>query len=166
MNTLEIDEFAKNNKFVRVFYGGTFAADRLPKLKISNLPKSYIINTCIAARDDDPICHWVGVFISKKGVDYFDSGGTDSYRTNKHIKKFILNQGKPVNFSIQQIQSMTSEKCGLFTLLFVYAKSININLKSFLKVFTEDNLEKNDEIVEKLFSCAFLRNNGKKCFKR
>lgn len=157
MNTIQIDEFAKNNPVTKTIYGGCFAADELPQQKIpsNKLPIGIVVNLCVSNRSDDS-CHWVFIHVDKESVEYFDSGGSDSYKINSHVKKFVLRQKKKVVSSNVQIQSYVSDYCGMFVLTRLYAKALNINLNKYLSAFKRTNLERNDPIVTKLFRCAFV----------
>lgn len=169
MNTLQIDHYGYNNPYTKKVYSGCYAADLLPKTKIErkNLPQAFIVNLCDSSRSDD-FCHWVALFISKdRTIEYFDSGGTNSFSSNKHLNRFILRQKpKTILYTNKRIQSYTSSHCGIFCLLFLYAKSVGVSMKKFLGIFkTKTDLQRNDEIGNKLFYCAFTQQNPN-CIKK
>lgn len=167
MDTLQINRFAEENKNTNKTYGGCFASDKLPKTKIpiKFLPYGIILNLCEANRSDE-FCHWTAIWITKNVVEYFDSGGTDSFESNRHIKYFIELQEKKLHYNTKQVQSFSSDRCGIFVLLFLYARNVNISFTTFLNVFKQENLNLNDDIADRLFKCSYLKNASKSCFKR
>lgn len=169
MDTNEIDRLALLNPLTRKIFKGCVACDELPRKKILKkfLPQSYIINLC-ARNNSHDYCHWVSLYISDvENIEYFDSAGMDSHMSNLFIRKFINKQNpKRIQFNKIQVQSNDSINCGIFSLVFLYAKAINIDFKRFVRLFKDKQLEQNDKIVENLFSCAFdnYQNVGK-CFR-
>lgn len=104
------------------------------------------------------------LFHSMDCVEMFDSGGEESFSSTPDITNFLRTQEKRVICNKSQLQSITSDRCGVFVLCFVYAKAVNVEYNDFLKVFSRVNLYLNDEIVDKLFKCSFLSSLGKLCF--
>lgn len=172
MNTLEIENYAKSNPIMRKSFLGCFPCNALPRKKIpsSILPVGCVVNLCDSSRVNDATCHWVGVWIGKnKNFEYFDSGGggkETSFKQNRYIKKFISHQNTnlrllKVTMNNAQIQSYTSNRCGKFVLCYLYAKSLDISMASYVRVFrTKSLLERNDVIVDSLFECAFNNHNN------
>lgn len=172
MNTLEIEAYGKSNAILCKSFLGCFPCNALPRKKIptSILPVGCVVNLCDSSRTNDATCHWVGVWIGKnKDFEYFDSGGggkETSFRQNAYIKRFISHQNTnskilKVTMSNSQIQSYTSNRCGKFVLCYLYAKSLNISMRTYVHVFRRKSLlERNDAIVDSLFDCAFNNNNN------
>lgn len=161
MDTNQINFFANENDFTKKLYRGCFPVDSLPKEKLQHLPMLLCVNLCEKSIID-PECHWIGLCIDDVNeIQYFDSAGVASYKSNKHLKNFIALQEKRVVFNNTQIQSETSDKCGVFVLCFLYSRAVKIKYVEFLKTFDLIDLNMNDEIVSKMFKCVFLK---KKCF--
>lgn len=156
MNTDEINRFSEENKFISPYYGGCLASDLLPKQKITDLPKLFVINLC-PHQIQSELCHWTAVHIKRDKIEYFDSGGTASFKKNKPLREFLKRQKKPIIFNTIQIQSETSISCGLFCLVFLYTSAIKIKFEKYLKFFDSNNLNENDYVIAKLFNCVFLR---------
>lgn len=166
MDNLQIDSIALANPCTNKIYEACIPCNQLPlrRFKKSELPRFFIINLCDSSRSDET-CHWVSLFLNSNRIEFFDSAGVDSFRTNKYIYRFVKRQKqREIIFNQRQIQSYSSNYCGLFCLVFLYAKAINLRLSHFVKVFKPD-LVSNDEIVKKLFTCAFLKhqNDNKNC---
>lgn len=158
MNTFEIDNFATRNQILSKYYIGCFAADELPMRTIpkKDLPCAMVVNLCNSSINS-MLCHWTGIYLSKNNtISYFDSSSLPSHKTNKYIKKFIsLQRRKKVEINNQQTQSFESILCGKFVLCFLYFKAKKKSMKTYIKFFSKNNLRKNDEIVEKIFSNVF-----------
>ena len=168
MNTIEIDELAKLNPQTRKIFKVCMACNELPKTKILKkyLPQAYIINLCESSVTHE-FCHWVVLYISdKRNIEYFDSAGIESHMKNIYLRKFINRQNpNRITFNKRQVQANDSNRCGIFCLVFLYAKSINIDFNRFSKIFKSQQLERNDKIVDNLFNCAFRNyQNVGKCF--
>ena len=138
MDTNEIDRLlAKEKNFV-----GTFALDKLPQKKIK-VPASFIINNDVSSKKGD---HWVSLLITKNQAFYFDSFGLPII--DKQILRFLSRQKfKKVTYSNKCIQSIYSDKCGLFCILFIKIVKNKKKFKNFLKMFSDKSLNVNDQLV-------------------
>ena len=121
----------KNN----VNYIGTFSKDNVPLLKNN---QSTIINL---QDSDQPGSHWVSYKKIGNKIFYFDSYGvgfiSDIITKQYPNHKFICN--------IYRIQSMDSNQCGRFCILFVKADIKNENdYNNFLLKFEKSNFLRND----------------------
>lgn len=154
MNTKEIERFALSNEHVRKIFCGVHAVNRLPKRKITK-PCFFVINNCNENIVSD-FCHWIGVAVSDKKVFFFDTSGTLSYKQNPYFLRFIKLQQRPVESLNYPIQSLLSDFCGIFVLVFGYSFSIGLSFSSFIKLFDKKNLVLNDEIVYRLFKFMYL----------
>ena len=131
MSNLKIDEMLKNN----VNYIGTSSKDNVPILKNN---QSAIINL----QDSNlPGSHWVSYCKRNDKIFYFDSYGvafiSDIIKNQYPKHKFICN--------IYRVQSIDSNQCGRFSILFVKSdiKSEN-DYNNFLLKFEKNNFLKND----------------------
>lgn len=128
MNTDQINTFGRTNRFTKKIFVKCCAVDLLPvdKISVKSLPCVYIVNLCNSnVRSDD--CHWIAIYIGRERLEIFDSGGIISHMTNSHIvKSFVDRQSKRVFINTKQIQSMSSDRCGVLTLDFLYARAINV----------------------------------------
>ena len=72
MDTREISDILKRDRFTKHHFRGVFACDQLPKQYMPR-PSALVINTDPA---DKPGQHWVAIYITRDGVgEYFDSYG-------------------------------------------------------------------------------------------
>ena len=141
MSDLKIDEILRHNKN----YIGTFSKDNVPVLKNN---QSTIINLENRFRNGS---HWTSYKRIVDRIFYFDSYGV------AYIPDIIKNQYPKHKFicNIYRIQSMDSNQCGRFCILFVKAENIFIikniiiiknenDYNNFLLQFEENNFLKND----------------------
>lgn len=122
-----------------LFHTEVYAADEIPQLITE--PSVFIVNTDIRGK---PGTHWVCFFIPKiEKIEFFDSYGFHPF-INAHLefltdKKWICNE--------KEMQSLTSNVCGQYCLLYAACRMNGYSTKDFQSVFTKD-LYKNDAIVE------------------
>ena len=131
MSNLKIDEILKNNEN----YIGAFSKDNVPILKNN---ESAIINLQNSDRNGS---HWVSYKRIGNKIFYFDSYAVsfipDIIKNQYPNHKFICN--------IYRIQSMDSNQCGRFCILFVRGNIKNENdYSNYLLQFEKNNFLKND----------------------
>ena len=129
MSNLKIDKILQHDKN----YVGTYSKDNVPILKNNQS----IINLQNSDRNGS---HWVGYCKRNDKIFYFDSYGV------AYIPDIIKNQYPKHKFicNIYRIQSMDSNQCGRFCILFVKADIKNENdYNNFLLQFEKNNYEKN-----------------------
>ena len=132
MSNLNIDEILQHDKN----YIGTYSKDNVPILKNN---QSTIVNL------DDSLgkgSHWISYKKINDELFYFDSYGV------AYIPDIIKNQYPKHIFicNIYRIQSMDSNQCGRFCILFVKADIKNENdYNNFLLQFEKYNFLKNDK---------------------
>lgn len=151
MNTLEINKYGKQ---LKGFYGGCMGADMLCKQRLRKRSIGYSINLCDSSVYSDE-CHWVSLIVKVGCIEYFDSSGQSSHITNRHIRKFISRVGRKVIFNKTPIQSLESELCGKFVLCHLFTSLNGVAMRKYTNIFDKKNLNRNDLIVNKLFSCFY-----------
>ena len=131
MSNLKIDEILKHDKN----YIGTYSKDNCPVLKNNQ-------STIINLQDSDKKgSHWVSYKKIGNKMFYFDSYGVaytpDIIKNQYANHKFICN--------IYRIQSMDSNQCGRFCILFVRGNIKNENdFNNISLKFEKNNFLKND----------------------
>ena len=131
MSNLKIDEILKHDKE----YIGTYSKDNVHVLKNN---QSTIINLQDSNKNGS---HWVSYKKIGNKIFYFDSYGVayvpDIIKKQYSKHKFICN--------IYRIQSIDSNQCGRFCILFVKSNIKNENdYNNFLLQFEKNNFLKND----------------------
>lgn len=152
MNTVDIIQCLKKiarNKFKY----GVFASDRLPV----NIKKPALI---VANTDPSqkPGTHWVAFYLPKRGkCEYFDSYGRAPL--NKNFVKFLQSHHQKFDFNRMRLQSDFSTLCGQYCCVYLYSKSKNTSLRTFLNKFEKNKQIYNDEKIERLFKKYFKTSN-------
>ena len=114
-------------------YIGTFSKNIVPILKNN---ESSIVNL---ANSFDKGTHWIAMKFINNKLFYFDSYGIE------FIPDIIKKQYDKIIINIYRIQSINSNECGKFYLLFIKANIQNeSDYIKFLLQFHKNNFEKND----------------------
>jgi hypothetical protein len=143
MNTKQIDEIFKKYSYTRKIYKGTRAFDELPK-KIMK-PSAYIINTETRDKDGE---HWIAIYYNNYGnVEFFDSFGLGPAFYG--LEDFLLKTSNKCFYNTFALQSLNSEYCGYYCVLFVLFKSKKKSFLNFLNHFDQDTFI-NDKNIKKL----------------
>ena len=133
----EIHEYYQN----KPKFNGVDSKDNLPN-KIKD--EAYIINL---DEYSDIGTHWVGLYLKKNDVNYFDSFGVE--HVPKEIIKFIGN--KNIKTNIFRIQAYDSKMCGYFCIGFINFMFKGKTLTDYTNLFSPDNFLKNDDIALNYF---------------
>lgn len=162
MNTLELEKFARNDKFISRHFRGVFPSDKLPNDFKDN--ECLICNICPSQINGIAsyfMCHWVCLLLDTRKINYYCSSGKQSFLLSQPLKEFLekfLVRGYKLEYNSQPIQSEKSSMCGQFVISFLAIKyRTNISIKQFNKIFYKKQLIKNDKIIEKVFNELFLK---------
>lgn len=161
MNTIQLDECLRKNKFTKKIFQGVYAADKIPHRKIIK-EVFYVINTQNSFNQGE---HWLGVYITPRIVELFDSGGRH-FKQHYYISQLLkYHSHKKFLYNKKSIQGLDSDLCGEFVCLFGLAKSKKITTKKFTTFFNARNLNDNNYLVlglfKKYFSCSKIVCNNK-----
>lgn len=147
MNSNEINKIVKELK-IEPFLG-VYAADELIEIEVYKRGV-LICNTNPSNQIGE---HWIALCLSKSIIIYYDSLNTNFYKSNfiqlfleKHNKNFLRN-----NF---QIQTLTSERCGIHSIVFCQVlsqKSDKRTFLHFLKSFASLKLPKRESLSLQYF---------------
>jgi len=159
MNTLQIDECLKQNKFTQKIYRGTFPCDKIPRLEIEG-PTLFVANLSDSFHEGS---HWIGIYLDSKRIELFDTGGRSLINHHRHLADFRkFHSNKKFVCNSRRVQGLASDLCGEFVCLFALAKSKHVTTRKFIGLFTSAaatnhhlNLEYNDFIVLDLFKAHF-----------
>ena len=135
MNTLDINRFLKGTKN---FYG-TVCRDELPQVK--KRPISIIANTDPCSK---PGQHWIVILLNKNGTgNYFYSFGFPPLHQD-FISYMDVNCPKGWIFNHKTLQSIESNTCGLYCILYIKFGKTKMN-----KIFGKD-VNVNDLIIKSI----------------
>jgi hypothetical protein len=142
MNNIQIENILKNDQFTQKYFIGVFARNNLPKN--FSYPSAFIFNTVVKSGKG---MHWLSIIFTKdKKCQFFDSLGfaPSFYGLENYIKK----RSTSLSFNKHPIQSLNSNYCGIYALLFILILSRGQTFSKFLGSF-DLNTEKNDLIIKK-----------------
>ncbi len=117
MNTEQLSKLIRNFKCLNETLIDITAINVLPTVSIRPFPQLYIINT---DPFPNPGKHWVCVvFYNASKADYFASLGKHPEAYSRNLKRFIIENSKnKCTFIPKQIQSNSSDICGLYVVCF------------------------------------------------
>lgn len=140
MNTIEINKQMQFEKYFK----GTFPKNLLP-IKKYKKPICFIINTDPSHKRGQ---HWVALYIDDNEAEYLDSYGikTICCEIQKLLRK---NKIKQLKYNKYHLQSITSDVCGAYCILYLKMRCNSFSFKNFLKLFSS-NHTKNDLIVKNI----------------
>ena len=141
MNTFEIFNEIKK---LDCFYG-IFPMDKLNRI-YKKRPIGIIINL---DPSDMPGSHWTALYISSDNIAfYLDSFGLPII--HNELYKFLRNHKvNKIIYNKYELQQMTSESCGAYSILFLKMMCNNFLFKEFLNLFSS-NQYKNDLLVSRI----------------
>lgn len=142
MNSSDINLILKSLKSVDKIFVGVFASDTLPTI-IKRKPALLICNTQPIRKPGE---HWIAIYIDKHNFgEYFDSFGLPPH--NIYISKFLKRNCVKTKCNRKMIQSLFSNYCGHFCIMYSYYKAMNKSLEAYVKIFNNKNLPVNNSIV-------------------
>lgn len=132
MDSTALDRYARSLPH----YGGILAADQLPTGVVPR-PTFFIVNT---DPSNKPGRHWTVLY--KDAIsEFFDSAGLppDHYGFADFLRPCYL-------YNSTGIQRQDSNTCGLYCLSYVLMKSVGLEFKTIVDVFSK-NVDVNETIV-------------------
>lgn len=146
MNSLEIDLILKSTQSTKNIFCGVFACDDLP----ASIVKTPALLICNTQPISEPGEHWIAIYISKKRYgEYFDSFGLPP--KNKFFLDFLNKNCINYKYNKVMVQSIFSNFCGQFCIIYSYFKAQNKSINTFLKLFNSKKLYANNSVVVNYF---------------
>lgn len=143
MDSFSINNVVKPYQRSNIFKG-VFPCDSLPNH--FSLPAIFVINL---SPHTEAGSHWVATYITvDRCAFYFDSFGLPI--KNICIFRFIKKHANWIDHNKNQLQHITSNKCGKFCCVFAIAILKNCSLSSFMSKFSK-NLFVNDFVIENMY---------------
>ena len=143
-----MDTFQIHNRLKKLnIYRGIFPSDKIPKSRPIR-PSLYIINI-----DDSqsPGSHWISIFFSKElhCGEIFDSLNLD-FLFLPHCVQMVLQKymSKRMLYVSKRVQSLESNFCGKYVIMYAQLKNKNISLKKIMSLFCNAS-NVNDSIISK-----------------
>ena len=143
---------------------GVFSCDNLPLIKANGEDlKSIIINTNKSGVMFGG--HWLllTLYFKKNNLVYcelFDSLGLDKQGIPLILRDYIRSFKVKVKYLSTQLQSMSSDFCGLYCVCRFLSNILSESKVQFIKHFNLSSLKSNDKIVVRLIFNYFNKING------
>lgn len=143
MNTLEIHNRLRAFETTRPIFLDVYAVDQLPKKKLKQERWLLVCNCCPVALKGE---HWIAMFFENERLDFFDSFGFAPQDYDDAVMKFIQKQNiKDVFYTNRQLQSIDSDACGHYCILFALFRSKGESLQESI---TKMQVMNRDEFVK------------------
>ena len=139
MNTAELMQICKIDKYINPVFEGVFPSDRLPKKDI--YPAAYIVNTDGTGK---PGTHWVAMYFDQdQNGDYFDSYGRAALPV---FKTYMDRHCLEWQYNGKQLQTPLTSTCGQYCVFFLHQRCRGVALQKIIDMFGSDTV-KNDQMV-------------------
>jgi len=143
MNSLQINSLLSEFKC----FIGTYPLDLLPEKQLKQRPCALIVNTDKSTKPGE---HWVAIFLSDNGsAEYFDSFGLMPIH-NEILMFLRKNKIKNLIYNSNQIQSITSNTCGAYCVLFVKFKCLKLKFCDLINCFSNNKYNNDIKIFHSL----------------
>ena len=147
MNNLEISRLLKSHPSTRNVFVSIHSSDTLPIEERSRKPCAYIANT---DKSNEPGQHWVCFYFPQNDIpEYFDSYGVHPMRDFENFLKHKYIK------STKFVQHPLSTLCGQYTIFYILMRRNGYMMEDIVNIFDENNLEKNDKIVNEYVNRNF-----------
>jgi hypothetical protein len=148
LTTLDIEDAARAHPLMYRVHAGTFSLDALPSLGLTGRPHHIVYNTSPSTESGS---HWISIWLaSDTTAEVMDSLGNRP--TQPEVLSFLRRHASRAVFNASQIQSWTSNTCGLYCLSHGLARCRGRSFAEWLSRFSECTHE-NDRMMQ----CEFMR---------
>ena len=145
MDTTQLIDILLRDKYAKKYFCGVLPLDHLPSKKLTH-DCSFIVNS---DKSHEKGMHWFAIYAPLNGyVEYFDPFGLRPI--HEEIYDFIKKNSNNYIYNNQQIQHLSSNKCGLFCLFFILTRSRGIPIEKSIIFFNKIS-KLNDEIIVNIF---------------
>ena len=151
MDTNDLRYILKSDSKIRARFIDVFALDEFKRFVVQNnlTDGIYVVND---EASTDIGNHWFLIFVDTACINFVDSFGKSPEFYN--IKRELSNV-KPLLQNHRQIQSSTSNVCGVYTVFFSFNFVRGKTLSEILKHFSKTDLVSNDEAVLRFLRKTF-----------
>ena len=147
LNNVQLDHLANTQPALARVYYGAVPCDRLPKtLPQDEGPTAYIVNT---DPHDEPGTHWIAVWTHRNVCEVMDSYAVslDVYGTAEPLKEWMDRHFKYQIHNGKSFQSIFSQSCGDYALMFLIDRAEGRSMSEFLNRFESRRFVENDHKV-------------------
>ena len=160
LNNVQLDYLATHDPVLKPHFFGTVACDRLPSRPEKHSPRGYIVNT---DPYNKPGKHWIALWTHDSNVcEVFDSYALllDVYQTTRPLQDWLKKHWKFVVQNEQSLQSLYSQSCGDYTLMYVRARARGNSMNDYLSQFSKHDYVHNDHKVGQMLKKLIIHDLG------
>ena len=146
LNNRQLDFLASHDPVLEPFFFGTVPCDKLPRHPDKSNPTGYIVNT-------DPHYlpgkHWIALWTDGKTCEVMDSYALplNTYGTTDPLVDWLNKHWKYVIHNGQSLQSLYSQSCGDYALMYLRARARGLSMETFVGQFSKHDYVHNDHKV-------------------
>lgn len=160
MDTFQIVNVLKCNKYTSKYFKGVFAINKIPKF--IKRPSIIVVNTDHSTK---PGAHWIAILCPYIGcIEYFDSYGRRPIQNE--FLQFLKRNSLCYIVNGRRLQSSFSDVCGHYCCVYLWYRCKGKSMQFFLNRFNRYNFEDNDKNIlitfKKIFKHTKKHNNNKK----
>ena len=146
LNNLQLDYLAGTHPILAQVFYGTVPCDRLPRTLPQEGPTAYIVNT---DPHDEPGRHWIAIWTEGNVSEIMDSYGLslEVYGTTDPIVEWLNRHSKYQLHNRQSLQSLFSQSCGDYALMYLIDRAEGRSMQQFLNRFKKNDYVNNDRKV-------------------
>ena len=146
LNNIQLDHLAGTNPSLsRVFYR-TVPCDRLPRTLPDEGPSAFIVNT---DPHDEPGTHWIALWTRGNVCEILDSYALPlkTYVTAEPLQEWLDRHFKYLVSNGMSLQSLFSQSCGGYTLMYLIDRAEGRSMDYFLDRFKKKDYVNNHRKV-------------------
>ena len=146
LNNHQLDYLAQADPNLCQLFYGTVACDRLPSVVNREGRTAYIVNT---DPRDKPRKHWIALWTHDNVCEILDSYALplQEYKTTDPLIDWLDRHYEYQVHSGKTIQSVFSQSCGDYALMFLVLKARGASMHIFLNLFSSKDFVSNGRIV-------------------
>ena len=146
LNNLQLDYLAGTHPILAQVFYGTVPCDRLPRTLPQEGPTAYIVNT---DPHDESGRHWIAIWTEGNVSEIMDSYGLslEVYGRTDPIVEWLDRHFKYQLHNGQSLQSLFSQSCGDYALMYLIDRAEGRSMQQFLNRFKKDDYVNNDRKV-------------------
>jgi hypothetical protein len=145
MNSKQLYDLVEKDPCLRRVVKGVYASNTLPK-RVHHYPSAFIVNNQPLPLSGE---HWLAIIIHNPyQSEFFDSLGKPLSTYNQDIRDFIANNSNHCDTRNTRLQSINSNLCGNYVLMFLLVRlSVKKSLTQLYTLFSDD-YQSNDHFVQ------------------
>lgn len=153
MNSKQLYDLVEKDPCLRKVVKGVYASNTLPK-HVQQYPSAFIVNNQPLPLSGE---HWLAIIIhSPYQSEFFDSLGKPLSTYNHDIRDFIANNSNQCDMRNIRLQSINSNLCGNYVLMFLIVRLSFRKILTQLYTLFSDDYQFNDRFVQNFVYRYFL----------